>query len=1074
MKRALSHAALVFAAVVAMSGSAAGQGETGRLEGIVTDRTGGALPGATVTVRNLATGVTQVFVTDAAGRYTITPVRPGSYSVAVTLEGFATGGSSSLDVTVAQVVRYDVTLETAGLAETVDVQAQSPMIERVTSSIGTVITSQQVHDLPLNGRNFTQLATLTPGVNRGVPGSVAEGSSGNAETFRYGDVGGGALSVNGLREQFNNFVLDGVDNNESLVNSTMLFPPIEGIQEFRVMTTNAPAEYGRAGGAVVNVITKSGGNTVSGSAFTYFRPAALAATPYFVERNEAEKPDFNRTQFGGSVGGPILANRLFYFGEYAGLRSRIPVEAGGFVTVPTALMRNGNFSELLNPAFTGLTAPIIVRDPATGQPFAGNIVPATLIDPVGRNYLNVYPLPTRSDRYQQNYATNRRRDSRFHNGTGRVDYVLDDRSNVFGRFGWGYEYFEDPGRIPGYQAGFGSGRSENNSYGTAIGYNRVLSNEWINETRVGINYQRFAFEPVSFGQNQNLALGIPGPGGVTQDNGISLIGGGNGGWIEYLGDFGQYEVPQSTYQVSNSTTWLRGAHTFKFGATLIRRHVDQVRTRFGKGFYFFRDAPGTPGATPPPAGFSGFEVADMLIGRTEFTATGIPGFVKRFTRSWENSVFAQDDWQLNSRLTLNLGLRYDVFTPYYERNDRLANYDPDTERLVLPGQNGVPRATVDTDWNNLGPRAGAAYQINDRTVARVAYGLFYALQRAGIDYELTESAPYGTVQFRFSGPGANVRLSEAIPVPDTVDPNAPTLPDGSGVVYIPRDNPSTEVHQYSVSVQRLLNPRTTLMAAYVGTRGDNVLAVLTASGFSGNIGERLATVRNNASSGYDSLQLQARQTPWNGLSYLVSYTLSEANNDAPGPFPGTGGAFIATPTDQRNLGLDEGLADYDRTHYFSLAASYELPFARDWSGVAGALAGDWQVNAILTFASGTPFSVFSTNNRRAAQVGDPEGPETVEQWFNTDAFVPAATPEEVGRRNVLRGPGTSTVDLSFFKNFRLGGSRGLEFRFEVFNLFDTAQYSLPGLFIENADYGQITTTRLNSERQVQLALRLTF
>lgn len=959
------------------------------------------------------------------------------------------------------------------MTETVEVVAQTPMLERATSSIGTVIDNQQVEDLPLNGRNFTQLATLTPGVTRGIPGSVSGGGSGggDAESFRYADTGGAALSVNGLREQFNNYMLDGVDNNESLVGSTMIFPPVEGIQEFRVITTNAAAEFGRAGGAVINVVTKSGTNALNGSGFWNYRPAALAATPYFVKENNGEKPDFNRHQFGGSVGGPIVSSKLFYFGEYAGLRSTVPVEAGGFVTVPTQRMRNGDFSELLNPGFTGLNAPIQIYNPLTGQPYAGNVIPTSQINPVGQKYLNAFPLPTRTDRYQRNYATDRSRDSQYDDGTARVDYVLSDNANLFGRFSYGIDGFEDPGRIPGYQAGFGAGATNNTSYGTAIGYNRVLSSTFINETRIGINYQRFAFEPVNYGVNQNAEIGIAGPGGVTSDNGISLVGGGNGQWIEYLGDFGPYIVPQTTLQVTNTTTWLRGPHTIKFGGTLMRRLLDQDRQQISKGFYFFSDFTATPGNVPG-LGFTGFEVSDMLIGRTSFTATGNPSYQVWKTRSWENSIFIQDDWQVNNRLTLNLGLRYDLFTPYYEVNDRMANFDPATNRIVLPGENGVPRATVDTDWNNFGPRAGFAYSIDEKTVLRGAYGIFYAVQRAGIDNELTQSAPYGTVQYRFGGPGANVALSEPIPLPVVVDPNSPVLPDGAKVVYAARDNKTPQIQQYSISLQRELNPRTSLMAAYVGTTGDYLLAVLSNAGFSGSVQDRLTTLENKASSQYNALQLQVRQSLWNGLSFLGSYTFSKATNDSPGPFPGFN-IQAATPTDPDNLGLDEGRADYDRPHYFSLAGTYELPFGKDLTGASAALLGGWQVNAVATFASGNPFSVYS-GNLRAKQVGDPDGPETVEEWFNTDAFVAAANASEISERNIVRAPGISTIDFSFFKMFRFAQDQGLEFRFEVFNLFDKAQFSIPGNFVGNSDYGQITSTRANTERQMQITLRYVF
>lgn len=1077
MMRGRFRISVALAVALLLGGAATGHAQTdsGRIEGVVTDSTGGVLPGTTVVVTNLGTGVSETVVTDEAGRYTVSGVRAGRYSVKVTLDGFTPAETPDVTLRVGQVARFDYTLKPGGLTEAVEVVAQQPLLERVTSSIGTVIDEQQVRDLPLNGRNFTQLATLTPGVNRGVPGTVVGGGSGggDAESFRYADTGGAALSVNGLREQFNNYLLDGVDNNESLVGSTMLFPPVEGIQEFRVTTTNAAAEFGRAGGAVINVVTKSGTNSLAGSGFWNYRPAALADTPYFVKKNNGEKPDFNRWQYGASAGGPLVSSKLFYFGEYAGLKSTIPVEPGSFVTVPTQRMRNGDFSELLNPAFTGIGQPIQIYNPATGQPFPGNVIPGGLINQVGQRYLNAFPLPTRSDRYQQNYAVERERDSLYHNGTVRLDYVLDQNANLFGRFGFGVEGFEDAGRIPGYQAGFGAGETNNRSYGTAIGYNRVLSASMINETRIGLNFQRFEFLPVGYGTNQNSTIGIPGPGGVTSNNGISLIGGGNGSWIEYLGDFGQYIVSQRTLQFTNATTWLRGAHTIKFGGTIMRKGLDSDRIRFGKGFYFFSDSAATPGNVPG-LGFTGFEVSDMLIGTTSFTATGLPGLRKAQTSWWENSVFVQDDWKVTDRLTLNLGLRYDVFTPYVEADDRLANYDPSTRRIVLPGQDGAPRSTIDTDWNNFGPRAGFAYQVNDRTVLRGAYGVFYAIQRAGIDNELTQSSPFGTVQFRFGGPGANVRLSDPIPAPVAVDPNSPNLPDGSLLIYWPRDSKTPQIQQYSVSVQRELNANTSLMMAYVGTTGDNLLAVLTNAGFSGQVQDRVTTIRNIGSSRYNALQVQARQTAFKGLSYLASYTFSKAVNDNPGPFTGTGfGINQSLAADPNDLGLDEGRADYDRPHYLSLAATYELPWMRDAEGLRGTMLGGWQVNAIATFASGNPFSVYS-GDFRARLTGDPDGPETEDEWFNTAAFASSSSRRDGHERNILRAPGISTVDFSFFKNFRLGGAQGLEFRFEVFNLFDKPQFAVPSNSLGNGDFGQITGTRANTERQTQITLRYTF
>lgn len=1071
MTRTPLAAAVAALLILCLAPAVHAQMETGRIEGLVTDATGAALPGVTVTVTNLATGVANSVVTDGTGRYVVTPVRAGHYKISAALAGFRTAETADVQVAVGQILRNDYTLQPGGVQETVSVTAESPMIDRVSSQIATVINRQEVEQLPLNGRNFTQLATLTPGVNRGIQGGQATGESGNAETFRYGDSGGAALSVNGVREQFNNFMLDGVDNNESLVNTTSIFPPIEGIQEFRVITSGAQAEYGRAGGAVINVVTRGGSNTLHGSAYEFNRNQALDATPTFAQK----KTDFSRNQFGGAAGGPIQKNRTFFFGEYAGLREKLPVEAGGRVTVPTAKMRQGDFSELLNPSFTGLNAPIIIYNPTTGVPYPGNVIPQSQLNPVGVAYLNAFPLPDFTDQYQRNFLTTRQRNSRFNNFTARVDHVFSDRNNAFVRVSGplGSEHRFDPGRIPNYQAGFGSGTADNTSWGTAIGFNHVFTQHVISDTRIGVNRQQYEFLPVGYGANQDSALGIPGPGGVTLGNGISLIGGGNGQWIEYLGDFGQYIVPQHTYQISSAVTWVNGLHTMKFGGAIIRRMVGSQRTQFGKGFYFFSDMTATPGSTPS-LGRTGFEVSDMLVGTTQFTATGLPGFPEKKTYNWENSAFVQDDWAVSDRLTLNLGLRYDVFTPYVEQNDRLANYTPATQGIVLAGQGGVPRATVNTDWNNFGPRFGAAYQISPQMVARGAYGIFYTLDRGGIDNQLTENPPFVVSQFRFDGPGSSVRLSDPIPLPEAVDPSKPVLPLGSALVYIPADNRTSQMQQYNASVERELGGNASMLVAYVGTKGRNLTAVATQAQFGGEINSRLTTVTNIASSTYNALQLQLRQRMIHGLTYLASYTLGKATNNSPGPYPGPGGAFRATPSDPKNLSLDFGPADYDRRHYFSFAATYEIPWMRSAQGASGALVGGWQVNTIVTLASGSPFSVYGGDGGRAKLIGTVTYPHTVKQWFDPSAFAPSKTASEQSSRNLLRAPGISTVDASLFKTFRVAADQGIEFRIEAFNLFNHPQYGIPGIYVGASDFSQITSIRLNTQRQIQLALRYTF
>ena len=1040
-----------------------------RIEGIVTDPAGAGIPGVTITATNVETNLTRVVVTDSSGAYTITPLPVGDYRLQADLAGFR---SATIDVTlrVNQVARIDIPMQ-AGITETVTVVADAPIIERTTSFISTVIEQEQVENLPLNGRNFTQLATLAPGVNRGIPGSNSSGggSGTDAETFRYSEFGGAALSVNGLREQFNNYMIEGIDNNETLVNSIAYMPSPEAIREFSVITTSAPAEFGRAGGAVQNLVLKSGTNQFDGSVFYFIRPESLAARPEFA----AEKPNFENEDFGATLGGPIWRDRTFFFLSYHGLRNSIPVEAGNRVTVPTERMRSGDFSELLNPAVSGLADPIIIYDPDTGIPFEGNIIPASRLNPVGRAYLNAFPMPTDAG-VTRNFLTERQKQSTYNDWDVKFDHSIGSSDQLFvSASNWADE-FSDPGRIPGFQAGFGAGTSNNEGYTLRVGENHVFGSSLVNELRVGYTNFRFEFLPVGFGQNQNEQIGIGGPGGINVDNGISLIGGGNGFYLEYLGDFGQYRIKQRTVQLADALTWLRGNHTFKAGGTLMRRTLGQERTQFGKGFYFFRDALGFA------PGFTGYEVADMLIGHTDFTATGVPGFVPRNAISWENAVFVQDDWRVNPNLTLNLGLRWDVFTPYYEEDDQLANYDPVTQSLVLPDENGVPRSTIDTDMNNFGPRLGFNYLLNDRTALRGGYGIFYSLDRGGIDRQLTENPPAVVTEFRFGGaPGSHVRLSDPIPLPTPVDPRNPVLPQGSGLVYIPRDSENTEVQQWSLSLQREVFSNMSAMVAYVGTRAENLATNITSSGFAGDVADRLSTTMYIGSSSYDSLQASVRLREWRGLSFLASYTLGDATNNTPGFFagnPSRGGtvtdADCLVPGNDCDLDLDEGPADYDVRHRFTFASTWNIPWARE-----NYLFGGWAMNTVITLQTGTPFTVYSDFGgiRRADQTGDPnDGPENEDEWFDTSAFRPASGSQGTAGRNSVRGPGTSTVDLSLFKTFPLARAGALELRVEGFNIFNTPQYSQPNNVVGDPNFGRITGTRLNTERQVQLAARYIF
>ena len=1068
--------------VILGAGPAAAQ-STARVEGFVTDSTGAKLPGVTVTATNTATGLTRSDVSGKSGEYTVTPLPVGPYQIRFELSGFKTA-TVPATLTVGQVARIDMKMELGGVSQTIEVTAAAPVIEKSTSDISTLISSQQIENLPLNGRNFTQLATLVPGVTRGIPGSNASGGSAgqDAETFRYSEFGGAALSVNGLREQFNNYMIEGLDNNESLVNSIAYLPPPEAIQEFSVITTNAPAEYGRAGGAIQNLVIKSGTNELKGSLYFFDRPKSLAATPAFV----TQKPDFNNRDFGLTAGGPIVHDRTFFFGSYHGLRNSIPVEAGNLVTVPTLKMRQGDFSELLSTDpnvciknSAGQCTPIQIFDPTTGKPFPNNQIPPGMWNAAGKAYLNAFPSPS-GPSIIHNYLTHRQRRSTYNDFDAKFDQNFGPSDQAFLSGSDWHDQFSDPGRIPGYQAGFGAGTSKNTGYTIRTGETHVFSSDLLNEVRAAATNYEYGFLPVGFGTNQNAALGIGGIGGINTSNGIALIGGGDGTDIEYLGDFGQYLIRQKFYQVSDSVTYLRGDHSFKFGGSALRRDVDEQRTQYGKGFYFFRT---DQGFIP---GYTGYEVSDMLIGITQFTTSGEPGFVPRDTRSWENALYAQDDWHVRPNLTLNLGLRWDLLSPYYETHNRLANYDPTTGQLIIADQNGVSRSTLKTNYDNFGPRLGFNYLLNERTSIRGGYGIFYSLDRGGIDRQLTENPPAVDTEFRFgpNGPtGCCIHLSDPIPLPTPINPNNPVLPQGSGLVYVPNDTKNTRVQQWSLSGQRELTPSLSAMLAYVGTHADHLAANITAAGFAGDVSGRLSTTMYIGTSNYNALQAQIRQNLSHGLSYLASYTYGHATNNTVGFFPGSpssGGSLatdiscVAKGTQNCNLNLDKGPADYDVKHRFTFAGTWEIPFARE-----NMVVGGWNFNTVYTWQTGTPFTVYAGDGsgRRANMSGDPNnGPQTASQWFNTSVFSNPASGQAQGTepRNAVRGPGFNSLDLSLFKNFRFPARAGeFQVRLEAFNVFNTREYAQPNQFV-GGDLGKITTTRLNTERQIQIGAKYSF
>jgi hypothetical protein len=1008
----------------------------------------------------------------------------------VAKSGFKTT-RQTVTLQVAQVANVNLQLETGDVSQSVNVEGTAALLDSASSDMGLTVQTQQIEDLPLNGRNFTQLATLVPGVTRGAPGNIATGEGNNAETFRYGTSGGAALVVNGARPQSNNFILDGVDNNESLVNSIVFFPPAEAIQEFRVQTSIPPAEFGRAGGAVVNTTIKSGTNEIHGSAFEFLRNSALDARPTFADT----KTPFRRNQFGGTIGAPVIKNKLFAFADYQGFRQSTPIGTD-FATVPTALMRQGDFSELLNPAISGLPAPITIKDLKTGQPFPGNLIPASMQNPVGLKYLNAYPLPNIPGKVQQNFEIQRQQVQNFDDFDARVDWNATEKDRVFTRFSFAQDNENTSTRLPGLPAGFGAGSQFNNDRGDAIGYTHIFTSALLSDLRLGFQRTYFGYTPPYDNVPLSANLGIPNANTSSLLGGGALIGGGNS-QLEYTGDYGPYLVLQNTFQSAETISWIKGRHTVKFGANIIRRQVNLFRPIAGKGFFNLYSNGVGPGST-------GYEVADVLAGFVNNYQIG-PPFGMVGTRSWEDGLFIQDDWRPANRLTINIGLRYDIMTNPVEVYGRQSNFNIATGQIVTATGGGDP--LVDNNYHNFGPRVGFAYDFkgDGKTVLRGGYGIFYFLDRGGISNQLAQNPPFsGESQYNYAD-GYRITLSGAAPLNSNnwlAATGALPLgnfnnlnlrnPQNVSVLAILPNNKTSYMEQWNLQVQREVMRNTLFSIAYVGAAGRHLIDYYNMNNqlFDLPNGARLfpnlgsVTVEDaRGNSIYHGLQAELSRRFSSGLQFTASYTFSRTIDDG-------GGAYGKNPQDFMNSALDRGLADQDVRNRFVFSGIWDLPigkgrhFASHMNRAEEPVIGGWQLNAIWTVQSGLPFSLSTPGapGGRPNVIGNlTTNPGNTQQYFNTHAVaqVPLTAdgvmiaPGTLGR-NTLIGPGMNSLDLSLFKNFAITERIKLEFRAEAFNIANHPQYANPNTDITAANFGQITSTLLSSERQIQFAARVFF
>jgi Carboxypeptidase regulatory-like domain len=1087
------------------------QTDTGRVTGVVEDATEANIPGATITIENTQTSVKQTATADGAGNFNFSALPRGQYKITATMSGFQTTTQSfELQVSQTQTITFKLTV--GGSTESIEVSSAAPIIDLSTSSVGEVVAGRQVTELPLNGRNFTQLALLTPGVTRGNYGNSASGVNGDAETFRNSSSGGGSLSTNGLRPQANNFILDGIDNNEGLVNTLEFFPNVEATEEFRVNTSTAPAEFGRAGGAIVQTSIKSGSNTYHGSAYWFARSNLFDASPNYQFLGAAPTPalPFKRNTFGGTLGGPIIKDKLFFFADYSGLRESTPLNPQ-IVTVPTALMRKGNFSELLGtgatqaPTVCGIpgvkTAPVNggIYDPTTCQQFAGNIIPAGRLNTAGMNYLDAYPLPNipgTLNGTQNNYRTIRRDTRKTNTIDGRLDYNIGAKDRLFARFSYDNSNFSRTSEFPTLPAGFASGANYVHARGYALGETHTFGPNLINEFRAGYNRYTFANVPVFSDQPISANLGIVNANRTAQLGGGALIGG-NGSQLEYTGDYGTYLVPENTYQINDAVTYNFKNHVFKFGGNAIRREVSYFRPIAGKGFFQLGNGD-----------FTGYDVSEVLAGFADNYSIGAQSGLYG-TRNYELGIFGQDDWKVSRRLTLNLGVRWDAITYPTEMHNRQAALDPNSlannPTEFIAGQNGVSRSIINNRYNNFAPRIGFAYDLDGqgRTVLRGGYGIFYFLDRGGIDNQLGQQVPFGGSTAYFAAKGNRIAFTGQNAPNGSLNSTQATNPlplpttsqlTGANVFAVNQTEKLPTVQQYDLQIQQELTPKMVMTVGYVGNISTHL-----ATGYNFNskpfstsattptafptLGQVVYNL-NDGVSHYNSLQAQLNYRASKGLTLTSSYTWSHNIDNTNGYL----GFFAVSDLYFYDHSLNKGNSSLDQRHVFVASALYDLPFGRgqrfgsNMSRGLDYVIGGWQLNTIVQAQTGTPFSVTfpvyggGTSIRADLTGNQPIYLHNSGYYLNPAAF---STVAPVGRqgnsgRNQFFGPGLASGDVSLFKTLSITERLKSELRAEVFNVTNTPQFTNPDGNITDGNFGRITGTRQASERQMQMAIRLLF
>ena len=1044
---------------------------SGSIAGIVQDASGAVVGQCKITVTNVNTGVPRSTVTDDGGRYTVLSLPIGEYEVRAEASGFRPILHSGITLVIGRTAVVDFSLTVGQVNEVVTVTAAAPLIESANATIGQVIQNAQVIALPLNGRSYTQLASLVPGV---VFGGVSVGTT----TQNNSIATTGSFSISGSRPEGNQFTFNGINVTNDFTGGTFAYPPIDSIQEFKIVQNNYSAEFGGRTGQVI-VTSKGGTNEFHGSLYEFFRNQHLDANNFFNNLAGINKRPLKQNQFGASIGGPVYLpgysgkNRTFFFVNYEGARIRSGTTST--TTVPTALMRQGDF--------TG--SGISVRDPLTGSPFPNNQIPAARISPIASNVMQKadYPLPNTAG-YTNNFTISPSASTDLNQVVSRVDHSFSEKDKLWGSFFWD--------RVPTVSPRF-TYINDNLAAVTTQSYTlsetHLFSPSIVNDFKAGFNFVSQNIVNRSPANITNADLGFPNNGNQPQAGGISA------GIPQFspsgYGSLGAASGPPQLfktrhYQVGNTLNWIKSSHVLKFGVDITREHEDQRFNPQIRGIYNF-------GGT-----YSGNGFADFLLGLPTSASREVllptQGIFESLHRGTHYYFFAQDDWKVTPNLTINLGLRYEYNSPVVEVRDREANYIPQIAggvgrivRIDAPDPT-YGRCLCIPAKKDFGPRFGIAYRPggSSKTVFRGGYGIFYVY----VPYNTKQTLAFNTPQID------RQTITNAVPVPNFDVANA-FLPSALTSAFSGFSHDlhflDGAVQQWNANVQREVVNSVVVDVAYVGnlaTHLDNNASLNAARPGPGPLPPRrpfpnervVVSANNGATSTYHAFTAGIKKEFSKGLTLLAHYTESKAIDNA--------SSQLSDLQDTNNIRSNKGLAGFNVPHRFVGSGLYDLPFgkgkrfAANARGVTGALISGWTVTGIYTLQSGFWFSPTTSRNTAGTEAGTlradrlsngnlPPDQRTRLHWFDTSAFAQPG-PYLFGNagRNILEGPGLKNFDLGLLKGTNITEHQTLQFRAEFFNAWNNVNFGLPAANIAAGNVGTISSA--GTSRDIQFGLKYIF